>query len=71
MFPAPAPISTPLSPLLLTRSHSLSSLAHVQNCRTPLHRAAENGHTATAALLIEKGADVNAKGRVSGDCVAA
>ncbi|HEV3083499.1 MAG TPA: ankyrin repeat domain-containing protein, partial [Gemmataceae bacterium] len=29
--------------------------------RTPLHRAADNGHADLARLLIEKGADANAR----------
>jgi len=28
--------------------------------RTPLHRACENGHTATALALIDRGADIYA-----------
>ena len=31
-----------------------------QSNTTPLHKAAENGHTAMAELLLNKGADVNA-----------
>jgi ankyrin repeat protein len=30
-------------------------------CRTPLHKAAENGHEAVVRLLLERKADVNAK----------
>ncbi|CAN0141621.1 unnamed protein product, partial [Chrysoparadoxa australica] len=30
--------------------------------RTPLHRAAKEGHLEIARLLVEKGAEVNAKG---------
>ena len=46
----------------------LSSLARVQYGETPLHNAAYCRHTATAALLIEKGAEVHAKDGVSGGC---
>ena len=35
---------------------------------TPLHNAANNGHTAVCELLITKGANVNALDNVS-DCV--
>ena len=31
-------------------------------CRTPLHYAVEEGHYATAELLVSRGADVNAHG---------
>ena len=37
--------------------------------KTPLHDAADKGHIAIAALLVEKGADVNAMDDVSGDSV--
>ena len=37
----------------------------LQDCQTPLHRAAADGHTDTVKILIEKGADVNAKDIVS------
>ena len=40
----------------------------MQEGRTPLYYAASNGHAATAALLLEKGADVRAKTNVSGCC---
>ena len=33
--------------------------------QTPLHLAAFGGHTDIVKILIEKGADVNAKGEVS------
>ena len=33
-------------------------------CDTPLHVAAGNGHTATCALLLDRGADLNAMGEV-------
>ena len=32
---------------------------------TPLHRAAENGHTEIASLLIGNGADIHSKTNVS------
>ena len=37
----------------------------LQDHQTPLHFAAYNGHTDTVKILIEKGADVNAKDEVS------
>ena len=40
--------------------------AHLyQGARSPLLAAIEGGHTQTAQLLIDKGADVNKAGRVS------
>ena len=33
-------------------------------CYTPLHCAADNGNTATCALLLDRGADPNAKTNV-------
>ena len=67
-LPTPPRYPHALSPRMLARSPPLSSLAHVQDGRTPLHYAAMIGHTATAALLLEKGADVHAKNNVSGGC---
>ena len=32
---------------------------------TPLHYASQNGHTEVAALLVQGGADVNARTKVS------
>ena len=40
-------------------------LCHTQSGFTPLHIAAHYGNTNVARLLIEKGADVNYKARVS------
>ena len=37
----------------------------LQDHQTPLHWAAMRGHTDVVKLLIEKGADVNAKDKVS------
>jgi hypothetical protein len=34
---------------------------HVQGQRTPLHLAADKGHEAVTRVLVEAGADVNAK----------
>ena len=36
-----------------------------QDGSTPLHRAADKGHTEIASLLIGNGADINRKGHVS------
>ena len=67
------PSSPPTTHHISTPSHVcspalLSSLARVQDGETPLHDAAYNGHTAIAALLLKKGADVHAKDKVSGCC---
>ena len=40
----------------------------MQSGFTPLHIAAHYGNTNVAQLLIEKGADVNYKARVSASC---
>ena len=37
----------------------------LQDHQTPLHYAASNGDTDNVKILIEKGADVNAKDEVS------
>ena len=37
----------------------------MQGQRTPLHDAAEGGHTDSVALLVASGADVNMKSAVS------
>ena len=37
----------------------------LQNHETPLHYAAREGHTDVVQLLIDKGADINAKNKVS------
>ena len=37
----------------------------LQGHQTPLHCAAVGGHTDIVKILIEKGADVNAKDKVS------
>ena len=36
-----------------------------QDGHTPLHKAAENGHTEIASLLIDNGADIDSKTNVS------
>ena len=36
-----------------------------QDQLTPLHLASQNGHTVVAALLVQGGADVNAREEVS------
>ena len=36
----------------------------VQMARTPLHYAAERGHSAVTKLLLEAGADITARDRV-------
>ena len=38
---------------------------YLQDDDSPLHRAAYGGHTDIVKILIEKGADVNAKNKVS------
>ena len=40
-----------------------------QNGITPLHAAADHGHLEVARLLLEVGADINAKAAVSGRSV--
>ena len=67
--PRRAPFRLLFSAHTHTRSPRLSSLPHVQGRFTPLHHAAAEGHTATAALLVEKGADVDAIDGVRSDCV--
>ena len=46
-----------------------NSTSHFTNClqdsETPLHRACESGHTETVHLLLERGAEVDAKDKVS------
>ena len=37
----------------------------LQDHQTPLHWAASEGHTDIVKIMIEKGADVNAKDKVS------
>ena len=37
----------------------------LQGHETPLHHAARGGHTDVVQLLIDKGADINAKDEVS------
>ena len=37
----------------------------IQTQWTPLHYAASNGHTDSVALLVDNGADVNMKDKVS------
>ena len=39
----------------------------IQNHQTPLHLAAKGGHTDIVQLLIDKGADINAKNEVRSD----
>ena len=40
-------------------------LSYMQVQWTPLHCAANNGHTDSVALLVANGADVNSKNKVS------
>ena len=44
-------------------SHAVLMIAQLisPHQRTPLHLAAELGHTGTAQFLVEKGADINIK----------
>ena len=40
---------------------------YLQNHETPLHSSAWEGHTDIVQLLIDKGADINAKNKVRSD----
>ena len=46
-------------------AHLISHLYYIQGNSTPLHRAASEGHTAIAQLLLQAGADKDAKNMVS------
>ena len=43
------------------REFQLNSILIVQGSNTALHRSSWNGHVGTTALLLDKGADINAK----------
>ena len=45
--------------------HLISHLYYIQYNNTPLHYAAQNGHTAIVQLLLQAGADKDIKGYVS------
>ena len=57
--------ATPPYEKFLDPSVFVCCLCHTQSGFTPLHIAAHYGNTNVARLLIEKGADVNYKARVS------
>jgi hypothetical protein len=46
-------------------AHVISHLYYIQNKKTPLHRAAEKGHTTVAQLLLQAGVDTDVKDKVS------
>ena len=45
--------------------HTLCTVFFLQNEDTPLHRAIASGQTAVVSLLLDHGADVHAKDKVS------
>ena len=47
------------------RAHITVTVVFLQYHQTPLHHSAMWGHTDIMKILIEKGADVNAKDKVS------
>ena len=49
----------------VSHARAPSATSAVQAGFTPLHLAAEHGHTSVAAALLDKSADVNAKNIVS------
>ena len=50
----------------ITVTHVLIPTSCVQGGKTPLHYAAEGGHTAVVRLLLERGADKNREDYVGG-----
>jgi hypothetical protein len=48
----------------LTLLLCLRCVGHAQNGSTPLYTAAQNGYASVVTLLVERGADVNAKDKV-------
>jgi ankyrin repeat protein len=72
-----SPVSSPFSPCLPNRADPLASLRRkkslvivrtlllLQSGCTPLMYATKNGHTAVIRILVDAGADVNARDEVS------